>query len=167
MENYHIVLKVNLKKLQTLRTALFASHKQGTDMLRPTWTIAGIWDFHYVFDYFSKNRIVERHSFFVNDGCEIDLSAWQQQLENSYHKFNLGVTSRSAEPTHPHQVLPGFHGTHPPSSMMSLCNEPLLGFETVSGITTPGQLRAVPGMKLFLSGLDQSWKWAGSLVLKH
>ena len=25
-----------------------------TNML--TWTIVGIWDFHYVFDYFSKNR---------------------------------------------------------------------------------------------------------------
>jgi len=54
MKNYRIVLKVNLKKLQTLRTVLFASHKQGKDM--PTWTIASIWDFHFVFDYFSKNR---------------------------------------------------------------------------------------------------------------
>ena len=32
-ENYRISLKVNLKKLQTLRTAGFASHKRGTDLL--------------------------------------------------------------------------------------------------------------------------------------
>src|SRR6218665_1271183 len=27
-----------------------------------------------------------------------------------------------------------------------------------SGVTTPGQLRAVPGMNLFLPGWNQSWK---------
>jgi len=35
-------------------------------------------------------------------------------LENSYHKFNLGVTSRSAQsPTHPNHAFSRFYGTHP------------------------------------------------------
>src|SRR6218665_1099257 len=56
---------------------------------------------------------VLRYSFFVNYRCEIDLSAWQQQLENSYHKFYLDVTSRSAEPT-PVRFCHVFMGpTHP------------------------------------------------------
>ena len=36
---------------------------------------------------------------------------WQQLLENSYHKFIVGVTSRWAQPTHPRHVLVG--PTHP------------------------------------------------------
>ena len=36
MENYRIVLKVNLNILQTLRTAVFTSHKRGTEMLTRT-----------------------------------------------------------------------------------------------------------------------------------
>jgi len=36
-------------------------------------------------------------------------------LENSYHKFNLGVTSCSAESTHTCHVFSCFDGTHPRS----------------------------------------------------
>ena len=122
MENYRIVLEVNLTELQTFRTALFASHIWETYMIE-LWLLSETSTMSSTISV--RISTVVRYSFFVNDRCEIDLSAWQQQLENSYHKCSLGVTSLSVEPAHPRHVLSGFHGTHhPPSSMTSLCNEP-------------------------------------------
>ena len=84
--------------------------------LQCTWTVVGIWNFHYastisvrissvVFIFFKR----QMRYWFV----------WQEQLENSYHKFILGMTSCSAHPRHAFRF-----SWDPPSSLTSLCNDP-------------------------------------------
>src|SRR6218665_1117709 len=99
MENYHIVLKVKLKKSKHLSETSTTSLTVKFLVRKCSMVVA-----------FCQQEMRDR---FV----------WQQQLKNSYPKFILSVTSRSAQPTHPCHVLMG--PTNPPSSVMYLCNGPL------------------------------------------
>src|SRR6218665_1454669 len=72
MENYHNVLKVKLKKSQTLRTAVFGPHKRGTNIFILTFVVSETSTKSSTIKF--SVRIGSAVFIFVNNGCEIDLS---------------------------------------------------------------------------------------------
>ena len=119
MDNYHVVLKVKLKRIQTLLTAVSGPHKRGNRHVNLNFC----WYLRLPLRLWLLNSQYTNGYCDIHNRCETDFSgnnSWKYHKATkllsyllSYHKIILGVTPRSTQPTHPRHVLSRFDGTHP------------------------------------------------------